>query len=69
MLDDSHGRNFQRDLGIRFYWPGPLILVNEFVGFLAAFREGGLRIAKGTPGTAWVWVIWAVMQMKTKDLG
>ena len=27
MLDDSHGRNFQRDLGIRFHWPGPLILV------------------------------------------
>ncbi len=29
-------------LGLAETTPGPLILVNEFVGFLAAFREGGL---------------------------
>jgi len=28
-------------LGLAETTPGPLILVNEFVGFLAAFREGG----------------------------
>ena len=29
-------------LGLAETTPGPLILVNEFVGFLAAYREGGL---------------------------
>lgn len=29
-------------LGLAETTPGPLILVNEFVGFLAAFREGGV---------------------------
>lgn len=29
-------------LGLAETTPGPLILVNEFVGFLAAFREGGI---------------------------
>ena len=29
-------------LGLAETTPGPLILVNEFVGFIAAFREGGL---------------------------
>jgi len=29
-------------LGLAETTPGPLILVNEFVGFLAAFRDGGL---------------------------
>lgn len=29
-------------LGLAETTPGPLILVNEFVGFLAAYREGGI---------------------------
>jgi chromate transporter len=42
-------------LGLAETTPGPLILVLQFVGFLAAFREGG--IAGGTAGallTIWV---------------
>ena len=42
-------------LGLAETTPGPLILVTEFVGFLAAFREGGplLGIA-GAAVTLWV---------------
>ena len=32
-------------LGLAETTPGPLILVTEFVGFLAAFREGGIKLA------------------------
>ena len=32
-------------LGLAETTPGPLILVTEFVGFLAAFQEGGIRLA------------------------
>jgi chromate transporter len=32
-------------LGLAETTPGPLILVNEFVGFLAGFRQGGLEYA------------------------
>ncbi|MBT6585425.1 MAG: chromate transporter, partial [Gammaproteobacteria bacterium] len=32
-------------LGLAETTPGPLILVNEFVGFLAGFRQGGLESA------------------------
>lgn len=42
-------------LGLAETTPGPLILVTEFVGFLAAFREGGFWL--GTAGaivTLWV---------------
>ncbi len=45
-------------LGLAETTPGPLILVLQFVGFLAAFREGG--IAGGTAGAALtVWVTFA----------
>jgi len=42
-------------LGLAETTPGPLILVNEFVGFLAAFRDGG--IAYGVLGA--VVTLWA----------
>jgi chromate transporter len=32
-------------LGLAETTPGPLILVTEFVGFLAAFQEGGIKLA------------------------
>jgi chromate transporter len=32
-------------LGLAETTPGPLILVTEFVGFLAAFKEGGIKLA------------------------
>ncbi len=42
-------------LGLAETTPGPLILVTEFVGFLAAYREGGLPLALlGATITLWV---------------
>lgn len=42
-------------LGLAETTPGPLILVTEFVGFLAAFREGGLGLGvMGAVVTLWV---------------
>ncbi len=42
-------------LGLAETTPGPLILVTEFVGFLAGFREGGLALAVGAAAlTLWV---------------
>jgi len=42
-------------LGLAETTPGPLILVNEFVGFLAAFREGGFWYGVlGAVVTLWV---------------
>ena len=42
-------------LGLAETTPGPLILVTEFVGFLAAFREGGLLLGvTGALITLWV---------------
>ncbi|MGI9401478.1 MAG: chromate transporter, partial [Rhizobiaceae bacterium] len=42
-------------LGLAETTPGPLILVTEFVGFLAAYREGGLPLGiAGAFVTLWV---------------
>ncbi len=42
-------------LGLAETTPGPLILVTEFVGFLAAFRDGGLGMGlAGAAVTLWV---------------
>lgn len=42
-------------LGLAETTPGPLILVNEFVGFIAAFREGGFSYGlMGAAITLWV---------------
>ncbi len=42
-------------LGLAETTPGPLILVTEFVGFLVAFREGGLVLGlAGAAMTLWV---------------
>ncbi len=42
-------------LGLAETTPGPLILVTEFVGFLAAFREGGLALGlAGAVVTVWM---------------
>lgn len=42
-------------LGLAETTPGPLILVTQFVGFLSAFREGGLALgAAGAAVTLWV---------------
>ncbi|MEM9975550.1 MAG: chromate transporter [Pseudomonadota bacterium] len=42
-------------LGLAETTPGPLILVTEFVGFLAGFREGGLALAIAAAAlTLWV---------------
>ncbi|MEH6726518.1 MAG: chromate efflux transporter [Hyphomicrobiales bacterium] len=42
-------------LGLAETTPGPLILVTQFVGFLAAFREGGFWLgAAGAAVTLWV---------------
>ncbi len=42
-------------LGLAETTPGPLILVTEFVGFIAAFREGGLSLGLlGALVTLWV---------------
>ncbi len=42
-------------LGLAETTPGPLILVTEFVGFLAAYREGGFPLALlGAALTLWV---------------
>ncbi|MDA7947769.1 MAG: chromate efflux transporter [Hyphomicrobiaceae bacterium] len=42
-------------LGLAETTPGPLILVTEFVGFLAAFREGGFALGlAGAIVTLWV---------------
>lgn len=42
-------------LGLAETTPGPLILVTQFVGFLAAFREGGLALGlAGGVVTLWV---------------
>lgn len=42
-------------LGLAETTPGPLILVTEFVGFIAAFREGGLMLGiMGALVTLWV---------------
>lgn len=42
-------------LGLAETTPGPLILVTQFVGFLAAYREGGLLMASlGALLTTWV---------------
>ncbi len=42
-------------LGLAETTPGPLILVTEFVGFIAAFREGGLALGMaGAAVTLWV---------------
>ena len=41
-------------LGLAETTPGPLILVNEFVGFLAAYREGGIWLGLlGAAVTLW----------------
>ncbi|MBJ3761420.1 chromate efflux transporter [Maribius pontilimi] len=42
-------------LGLAETTPGPLILVTQFVGFLAAFREGGLWLGAAGAGVA----LWA----------
>jgi len=45
-------------LGLAETTPGPLILVNEFVGFLAGYRQGGEpRLVMGALGAATV--LWA----------
>ena len=42
-------------LGLAETTPGPLILVTEFVGFLAAYREGGIALGiAGAAITLWV---------------
>lgn len=42
-------------LGLAETTPGPLILVTEFAGFIAAFREGGLSLGfAGAAVTLWV---------------
>lgn len=42
-------------LGLAETTPGPLILVTEFVGFIAAYREGGLMVGLlGAVVTLWV---------------
>ena len=42
-------------IGLAETTPGPLILVTEFVGFLAAFRAGGLWVGlAGAAVTLWV---------------
>jgi chromate transporter len=42
-------------LGLAETTPGPLILVTEFVGFIAAYREGGVWLAVAAAGlTLWV---------------
>lgn len=42
-------------LGLAETTPGPLILVTEFVGFIAAFREGGIGLGlAGAVVTLWV---------------
>ena len=42
-------------LGLAETTPGPLILVTEFVGFLGAYREGGLGLGLlGAAVTLWV---------------
>ncbi len=42
-------------LGLAETTPGPLILVTEFVGFIAAYREGGLMLGlAGAAITLWV---------------
>jgi len=42
-------------LGLAETTPGPLILVTEFVGFLAAYREGGMALGMaGAAVTLWV---------------
>lgn len=42
-------------LGLAETTPGPLILVTEFVGFIAAFREGGIGLGlAGAAVTLWV---------------
>ncbi|MCF6322565.1 MAG: chromate efflux transporter [Rhizobiaceae bacterium] len=42
-------------LGLAETTPGPLILVTEFVGFIAAFREGGMALGlAGAVVTLWV---------------
>lgn len=42
-------------LGLAETTPGPLILVTEFVGYLAAYREGGMGLgAAGAVMTLWV---------------
>lgn len=42
-------------LGLAETTPGPLILVTEFVGFIAAYREGGLGLGlAGAAVTLWV---------------
>ena len=42
-------------LGLAETTPGPLILVTEFVGFLAAYREGGMALGvAGAAVTLWV---------------
>ena len=45
-------------LGLAETTPGPLILVTEFVGFLAAFRQGGLGLGVMGAGIA-VWMTFA----------
>ncbi len=45
-------------LGLAETTPGPLILVTEFVGFLAGFREGGLGLAIAA-GIVTLWMTFA----------
>ncbi|OIQ28896.1 MAG: chromate transporter [Alphaproteobacteria bacterium MedPE-SWcel] len=45
-------------LGLAETTPGPLILVTQFVGFLAGFKEGGLLLGLSAAGVA-LWVTFA----------
>ncbi len=48
-------REMMDGLGLAETTPGPLILVNQFVGFIAAFREGGIGYGiLGAVVTLWV---------------
>jgi len=45
-------------LGLAETTPGPLILVTQFVGFLAGFKEGGFWLAISAAGVA-LWMTFA----------
>ena len=69
-------------LGLAETTPGPLILVTQFVGFMAGFQEGGLLLAIGaaflvlwvtfTPCFLWIfsgapYIAWIVEQPRLKN--